>query len=420
MLANTPLASSAMTAHAAQPHWTPPPQMQSGAGSSIGIPDLTTAAVEDTRKEWTNDACITITMLADTITAAYWLERTQQVKVVKVDKVNVIAFANDVIDMIQKNDYSKIYFGKDAEKFVQDTSMSVVYPSLLFTFEAHQKHSQYTFIRNKYLQIDDTNKVEIKMLLSAVFSRIFEVSYQAYISDVGEITRKKSKKKSKQKQEVNIIVPSFASCAYRNTLRDAVAHANLPLSNVFGHGIAAVTGALLRHLSPIQISAFAAEISKLNKKDVFVLFIHASTFHIDVALVGCEGGISGRQVSKPSIFQRISTVATSGTFLRSDENKAGILQSLAEHIKIPLIQGDADIILVDGSQDIIKEALSSLQIKLPLFTTNDSDAACGGSLLSAAELDSSKEYLQSDDGDWYISYLVSLLRIFAFMVKSSS
>ena len=410
MLANTPLASSAMTAHAAQPHWTPPPQMQAGAASTgIGLPDLTTAALENTKKEWTNDACITIAMIADTVTAAYWLERSQQVKAVKVDTLNVLAFANDVIELMQTNDFSKVSFGKDAEKLFRDSSMNVVYPCLLFTSQSHQKHSQYTYVRNKYLQINNSDiKIEIKVLLAAVLIHLFDLSTQAYIADVGEVSRnKKSKKKSKQQQDVNIIIPSFASCGYRNTLKDALSHANIPLRNVFGHGIAAVTGALFHPLSSSPKSAFAAEISKFRKNEVFILFIHASAFHLDVALVECEGGVNSRETSKPSMFQRISTVTASGNFLEGNETKSDLIRSLSEHMKIAMLKGNPDIMLADGLQDIIKEAVKGLQVKLPVFTTDDSDASCGGSLLSAAELDSSKEYLQSEDGDWYISYLVS-------------
>ena len=44
-----------------------------------------------------------------------------------------------------------------------------------------------------------------------------------------------------------------------------------------------------------------------------------------------------------------------------------------------------------------------------------SDASQGGSILSAAELSSSKEYIQTDDGSWTISYSVRIYLFFSFL-----
>jgi hypothetical protein len=68
MLANVPLHQSAMTSvHTAQQtNWTPPLQHEA-AHTSMGLPDLTTAP-KAAQKEWTNDACVTVALLTDTIT----------------------------------------------------------------------------------------------------------------------------------------------------------------------------------------------------------------------------------------------------------------------------------------------------------------------------------------------------------------
>lgn len=423
MLANTPLTSSAMTAHSAQPHWTPPTQINTS--SAMGLPDLTTTTTETSQKEWTYDACITMTLIDESTSVAFWLERTQEVKSVKLEKSvsipNIIAFSSDMMESIQQNDSSKLNFGKDAMKYLNDASMSIVYPSVLLSGTSHRKHDMYTILNNKYLQLNSSShKVEMKILLSSLFTYLFELASQTYVTEVGEIARKSSKKKSKRRQGMSFVIPSFASCAYRNILKDAVAHANIPLRNVFGHGIAAVTGALFHRTPSMQKTSFAMEISKLSKNDVIVLFIHASLFHLDVALVQCEGAVNAREISKASVFQRISTLASSGNFLHGNESKSELVECLVGHIKNVLARGGADVILADGSQDIIKEALKTSTLKTPLFTTNETDASYGGCLLSAAELDSSKEYLQAEDGDWYISYLVSThCSLYSYIICSS-
>jgi hypothetical protein len=53
-------------------------------------------------------------------------------------------------------------------------------------------------------------------------------------------------------------------------------------------------------------------------------------------------------------------------------------------------------------------AVSRLIKGLPIYRALKEDAVRGGCMLSAGELDSSKEYLQQPDGSWVVAYQVSL------------
>lgn len=56
-----------------------------------------------------------------------------------------------------------------------------------------------------------------------------------------------------------------------------------------------------------------------------------------------------------------------------------------------------------------RDAAVSRVIKgLPIYRALKEDAVRGGCMLSAGELDSSKEYLQQPDGSWVVAYQVRL------------
>lgn len=60
------------------------------------------------------------------------------------------------------------------------------------------------------------------------------------------------------------------------------------------------------------------------------------------------------------------------------------------------------------AQSVTAESLG-LVASIHMHKAGAADAARGGSVLSAAELESSKQYLQTVSGEWKIAYLVSEL-----------
>lgn len=70
-----------------------------------------------------------------------------------------------------------------------------------------------------------------------------------------------------------------------------------------------------------------------------------------------------------------------------------------------LAQGHSDRTQLRG----VSAANLGLSVALHVHSAGVADAAVGGSLLSAAELESSKQYLQLDSGEWRIAHLVRKL-----------
>lgn len=62
-----------------------------------------------------------------------------------------------------------------------------------------------------------------------------------------------------------------------------------------------------------------------------------------------------------------------------------------------------------SEQEKQRDAAVSRLIKgVPIYRALKEDAVRGGCMLSAGELDSSKEYLQQPDGSWVVAYQVRL------------
>lgn len=61
-----------------------------------------------------------------------------------------------------------------------------------------------------------------------------------------------------------------------------------------------------------------------------------------------------------------------------------------------------------SEEEKLRDAAVSRVIKgLPIYRALKEDAVRGGCMLSAGELDSSKEYLQQPDGSWVVAYQVN-------------
>ena len=79
-------------------------------------------------------------------------------------------------------------------------------------------------------------------------------------------------------------------------------------------------------------------------------------------------------------------------------------------IKAAILEGGAAGVssMTDLWVDITASAELAAIADIPVICAAAGDAAVGGCVLSAAELPSSKEYLQREDGEWIIAHMVSM------------
>jgi hypothetical protein len=394
----------------------------------MGLPDFTTINDNKITKEWAHDACITISLHEDELLIAYWLEKQGQVKIVKNNGHQKIPAALSITQeaavLITDSDSNLqgVLFGKDAISAGNETT-DVVFPLALLDETLKNNNTMKTSYGEYETTIsikaasgklvDISSSVVVRLLLQ----KLFEPAVQGYILDTSEPNETKTKgKKSKAKtkpQTLNLVVPSFVSCAYKHALKTAASSAGMSTRNVFGNGVATVIGSLYRLSAAKTASAPVTKLlQSLRESETTVLAVSVGKQLVDVSVVVCEGPVKSNTAANRLGFHRISTLATSGSFLTGDESAAEVLAAVVLHLEAVLGRVSAasiSAVVQCGQTGVIGKALDKASVSTGVIVEAlVDDAVLGGCLLSAAELDSSKEYIQTEDGSWAISYILPI------------
>ena len=200
----------------------------------------------------------------------------------------------------------------------------------------------------------------------------------------------------------------------------ASAASGFKIKNIFRRGIATITGLLSRQVLQKELNndkdkGAKSDIAASNPIDssITVFFISSrkmsnGTVELDASLVVCEG--ADRAKNKLG-YERLSTLAVASKTLTSSpsaamDNLHSLFDGLLTSASIDATCVDA--IVCDGNDlqlPVTKLVLGGNDRKVPILSAGEHDAVRGGCLLSAAELESSKNYLQHND-KWVLAFLL--------------
>ena len=417
MLATTaPMGNNALSnLHSGQPNWSPPPLQSSSAPSSMGLPDLTSLKEGSKgERDWTEEECISIAIHSqnNSFSSSFYIERTGQVKSVLFNSNNnkkkkdvfieaVIGFDEASAEAI-RNSNEKIPFSFNPSS--SSASMDVVSPlrdlfSSLNKKEKKKKTLKLSKCSQEALEID-TN-LPLKILLQHVYQEAlnaFATETSSSSSSTSSSEEKKNKKKKGKggfKQPLTLIVPSFSSLPFKQSLVDAASSADIPIKNIFSHSIATVAGALFRTMKEKSPSLYQT-LSNASKNDFQVLMVQTSSQAVEVSIVVCENIIKARasgsqlqcQVSNIPLLlllllfmycifkfsllffaQRITSAFSEGIFLNASESPDTLSSFLSDALKKAFSSSSSiDAILVDGDLKKISSSLSNLQYsEIPIY-----------------------------------------------------
>lgn len=208
---------------------------------------------------------------------------------------------------------------------------------------------------------------------------------------------------------ITVVIPNNSTQKALRQIVVGIHAAGFKVKNIFRRGVATVTGLLSR------------QTLKTTKTDtVVVLFISSRTssdggVFLDTSLVLCEGG--ERAKSKLG-FERLCTVAVGSKTLTTSPSAA--VDELRALLEVMVKRAGVDAtsigaIICDGNDlQLPATKLFPADQNVPILLANgEQDAVRGGCMLSAAELESSKNYLQQNDGKWVLAFLLPVADGFA-------
>lgn len=271
-----------------------------------------------------------------------------------------------------------------------------------------------------------------------------------------------SKKKSKVDKGVTLVVPGYFGQRERNAAREASRLAGMDLQRMYSRGLCAV-GASLLGSSAKRIHSNLQMWSRLNpskngvERNPLILYIHVNKHGLEVSVIECQlpmekvgaastksklkemnsmeydrlvclssGGFGGEieGVSGKPVMKHNDDQFAVARPKAEDYKDADYSSSLAKHLaklvsKQLCVAGrlpeDVSMILHSGvgsPQSVFSSLATDSNLhclcRLPLLPVPDEDAAKGGSILTAAELDSSKQYIDIDDEHSVLVHLLSI------------
>lgn len=259
-------------------------------------------------------------------------------------------------------------------------------------------------------------------------------------SDEGKEKKTKGSKKSRRTKQrpVTLVVPAGFTQTQRAVLVNAAERSSLSIRNLFNRGVSTVAG-MLYAASRVQAQTggppdifdalhLRAGPTGNNSTDASHIVLYLNVYELpgagatsfDAVLVSCDGQRGALQTGSPLRFERLCSLAALGGALKPFAEEAASLQ--LQQITTQLLsaaQGPTVSAIVLGGllaqkqthfkedwTDQFTRSLLGLSIEVGVVRASVGDAVCGACVLSAAELDSSKQYMQLADGTCKIGYIV--------------
>eukprot|EP01038_Epipyxis_sp_PR26KG_P009324 gene9324-12562_t len=409
-----------------------------------------------TRGEFTGDECFTADFYSSTnqvqhgsITTAVWSE-----------KENISSFKrHDVVAVITADDIPTLDDLKacktklnNAQHDISESKTDIkigMKEQVLSSFKG--PYIQFPFIYLyllNHLSVLDPDRNYLIELLSLLIGNITSNSVQLS-NDINQssTSTKTKKKKAPKKQSLTLVTPCGFDQAQLSTLSDAILSSDVIVKNYFNRAVSTLAGRLFREQIKQNVKASKQTSSNLSslmdqlETEPVVLYINIihindissppfiNNSHIwglfDCALVRCEGHKEAKSLGNLLGYERFSTLASkygimtmpvgqTKEVIMSTPDVIGLLKTITSDLfQLASLQQDAknieiSAVIVDGwligNKSLLTSLSSIVSTSKGIFEPKPEDAAVGASLLSAAELDSSKQYLQLETGEWKIAY----------------
>ena len=218
---------------------------------------------------------------------------------------------------------------------------------------------------------------------------------------------KKKGKKSKVKQTVTLVLPTTGTQVDVKAAQKLATEAGCALKNVFSRSVAEVAGLLsleLDHTADTKSGSLLAQRLLLADKDDDHICMHVrreADGNLSGAVVACEGskvakkrgnllGLS-RMVNKKVVRAAAGAAA------------ADVLLELQEYC-IASCDGVAACCVILSGEVVASAFTEKQKSSLHFYSAGDRDAVRGGCVLSAAELESSKQYINHEQDGWVLAY----------------
>jgi hypothetical protein len=256
-----------------------------------------------------------------------------------------------------------------------------------------------------------------------------------------------AKKKSKKHESLTLVVPGYFGMKQRKSLVSACKLAGLEVRNIFSRGLATVAGFLSVSRSPLSAALHSWMSNPCNSEsDPLVVTVHVHSYGVDVGVVRCERPELENETNFMG-FDRLVCLASGGgpsegyalgTSVGADKEEkerficslitsqlavAGVTNVSPSSFPLPSLTsqgGEIAAILYSGTgstKDLVdalhsqarsdgNPILVAVSQVSAIFKNADTDTARGGSILTAAELESSKHYIELEDESSFISYAV--------------
>ena len=240
----------------------------------------------------------------------------------------------------------------------------------------------------------DTNetfdKEKISRLSSMMISykedaaKIIEKDTEIWTKKEEEMGIRKKKKIKTKKLGLTLVVPCGV-CMNQSKLSRVlvgVRESGLTLKNIFNEGIASIAGLLYTKADSKDLD----ELKKLNNP--CIMYVCERENYFEGALISCDGGEEARKLGNTMGYDRLCTIAMA--------EKSSKLSSVTERLLDAAKELQKEISTVAISGKVIEADLPKLSCKL--FKVDANTTTAGGCILSAAELDSSKQYMNLDEG----------------------
>lgn len=276
-------------------------------------------------------------------------------------------------------------------------------------------------IMTKFPNLTTNCAVSSEILTSHLLATFIVSSLTAFESNfssqlTSEQNKSKSKKKKIKSNQISLVVPCYYNQQYISAAIKAIRTTGSPLKNIFNRAIATVAGTFLRLAEEDRVSleSKTQNFFKVNN-EYFVLYLSVNDELeiFDAAIVGCEINTSPKQSVEFQAFERIHTVAVkhaNESFKVSDLNI--LLEKLLNDSKLGNSNDIISAVVLSSEfssvgiekKDQTTSLINSTIQKAILFHALKDDSVKGGCYLSAAELESSKQYIQQDDDSWRMFY----------------
>lgn len=244
-------------------------------------------------------------------------------------------------------------------------------------------------------------KVDSASLLAHVVVKCLESTHPQKEEESQTTRKSKKKKRSASAPSMTLVLP--CSFTFDQSTRAAVAvqKTGCTLKNIFNRGVAAVAYNIVVNRSVMNLDEGSAP---EGDNDLYVLYVHACTgsnsreapTHFEAALVRCEllSAALSAKLKRPKgrdVTRIWCPSQTSGPDLATAVGSLPPLPAGAElWACIASTRDDASLAAI-RDLGLVKKATLFVRV-------GANDSVQGGCLLSAAELDSSKQYVQLEDG----------------------